>query len=250
MTDNKISSDLLRGHTDTMILRLLCEADRYGYEIVKLIAERSGGEYELKEATMCSSVRRLEADGDIEWYWGDESQGGRRPARRPGQGRKSELMNEEGVASTPGTSRAARALRRWAALGAGLGLLGGFPAADGNVTAYVDASGDLWMIADELDNGVRVVLVENLRRLVEEILAAREARHEASRTFAEFERSNGSLTVPEFPRKPPTAYVVQLLRLMREHGPRVVPLRTKLEETLATNLPAAIGSPRPKLLET
>lgn len=78
MGKNKITSDLLRGNTDTMILRLLSEADHYGYEIVKLIAERSGGEYELKEATMYSSVRRLEGDGDIEWYWGDESQGGRR----------------------------------------------------------------------------------------------------------------------------------------------------------------------------
>jgi DNA-binding PadR family transcriptional regulator len=78
MSENTLTSDLLRGHTDTMILRLLSEADRYGYEIVKLIAERSGGDYELKEATMYSSVRRLEADGDIEWYWGDESQGGRR----------------------------------------------------------------------------------------------------------------------------------------------------------------------------
>ena len=78
MSENKITSDLLRGHTDTMILRLLCQSDRYGYEIVKLIAGHSNGEYELKEATMYSSVRRLEADGDIEWYWGDESQGGRR----------------------------------------------------------------------------------------------------------------------------------------------------------------------------
>src|SRR5262249_18199840 len=78
MSENKLTSDLLHGHTDTMILRLLSEADRYGYEIVKLIAERSGGEYELKEATMYSSVRRLEVDGEIEWYWGDESQGGRR----------------------------------------------------------------------------------------------------------------------------------------------------------------------------
>ncbi len=78
MNENKITSDLLRGHTDTMILRLLSEADRYGYEIVKLITERSGGKYELNEATMYSSVRRLEAEGDIEWYWGDESQGGRR----------------------------------------------------------------------------------------------------------------------------------------------------------------------------
>jgi PadR family transcriptional regulator PadR len=78
MGANKITSDLLRGNTDTMILRLLAESDCYGYEIVKLIAERSRGEYELKEATMYSSVRRLEADGDITWYWGDESQGGRR----------------------------------------------------------------------------------------------------------------------------------------------------------------------------
>src|SRR3978361_747307 len=78
MSTSKVTSDLLRGHTDTMILRLLTESDRYGYEIVKLIAERSQGEYELKEATMYSSVRRLEADGDITWYWGDESQGGRR----------------------------------------------------------------------------------------------------------------------------------------------------------------------------
>jgi hypothetical protein len=59
MSENKITSDLLRGHTDTMILRLVCEADRYGYEIVKLIGERSGGEYELKEATMYSSVRPI-----------------------------------------------------------------------------------------------------------------------------------------------------------------------------------------------
>jgi PadR family transcriptional regulator PadR len=78
MTTSKITSDLLRGNTDTMVLRLLAESDRYGYEIVKLVADRSGGEYELKEATMYSSVRRLEAEGDITWYWGDESQGGRR----------------------------------------------------------------------------------------------------------------------------------------------------------------------------
>ena len=78
MSETEITSDLLRGHTDTMILRILSEADCYGYEIVKLISRRSGGEYELKEATMYSSVRRLEADGDIQSYWGDESQGGRR----------------------------------------------------------------------------------------------------------------------------------------------------------------------------
>jgi PadR family transcriptional regulator, regulatory protein PadR len=78
MIDNKLTSDLLRGHTDTMILRLLAEGDKYGYEITKLVHEHSGQEYELKEATMYSSLKRLEQDGHITSYWGDESQGGRR----------------------------------------------------------------------------------------------------------------------------------------------------------------------------
>jgi PadR family transcriptional regulator, regulatory protein PadR len=78
MTDNKISSDLLRGHTDTIILKLLMDGDKYGYEISKLIQTNSSSEYELKEATMYSSLKRLEADGSITSYWGDETQGGRR----------------------------------------------------------------------------------------------------------------------------------------------------------------------------
>jgi PadR family transcriptional regulator PadR len=78
MTDNKISSDLLRGHTDTIILKLLLSGDKYGYEISKLIHANSSGEYELKEATMYSSLKRLESDGNITSYWGDETQGGRR----------------------------------------------------------------------------------------------------------------------------------------------------------------------------
>ena len=78
MTENKISSDLLRGHTDTIILKLLMDGDKYGYEISKLIQTRSAKEYELKEATMYSSLKRLESDSCITSYWGDETQGGRR----------------------------------------------------------------------------------------------------------------------------------------------------------------------------
>ena len=78
MVDNKISSDLLRGHTDTIILKLLISGDKYGYEISKLIQLSSGGEYDLKEATMYSSLKRIESDGGITSYWGDETQGGRR----------------------------------------------------------------------------------------------------------------------------------------------------------------------------
>jgi len=78
MNDVKLSSDLLRGHTDTIILKLLISGDKYGYEIIKLVAELSKNDYELKEATMYSSLKRLEKDNYITSYWGDESQGGRR----------------------------------------------------------------------------------------------------------------------------------------------------------------------------
>lgn len=78
MIDKKISSDLLCGHTDTIILKFLTDGDKYGYEITKLVYELSDQQYELKEATMYSSLKRLEKDGHISSYWGDESQGGRR----------------------------------------------------------------------------------------------------------------------------------------------------------------------------
>ena len=78
MINKQITSDLLRGHTDTIVLGLLMSGDKYGYEIIKLISEKTHNAYELKEATMYSSLKRLEADGYIKAYWGTETQGGRR----------------------------------------------------------------------------------------------------------------------------------------------------------------------------
>ncbi len=78
MVNKQITSDLLRGHTDTIILNLLMAGDKYGYEITKLVYELSNQHYELKEATMYSSLKRLENDNHISSYWGDETQGGRR----------------------------------------------------------------------------------------------------------------------------------------------------------------------------
>ncbi|MCD7947702.1 MAG: PadR family transcriptional regulator [Oscillospiraceae bacterium] len=75
-----ISSDMIYGHTDSIILRNLLEGDNYGYEINRAILEKSAGRFELKEATLYTAFRRLEKDGYIRAYWGDEdsSGGGRR----------------------------------------------------------------------------------------------------------------------------------------------------------------------------
>ena len=72
------AADLLRGHTDTIVLGVLRRGDSYGFEIFRAIREATGGAYEIKEATLYASYRRLEKDGLVEAYWGDVTQGGRR----------------------------------------------------------------------------------------------------------------------------------------------------------------------------
>ncbi|WP_431836695.1 PadR family transcriptional regulator [Cellulomonas sp. Y8] len=72
------AADLLRGHTDTIVLGVLRRTDRYGFEVYKAIRDATGGQHEIKEATLYASFRRLARDGLVEAYWGDESQGGRR----------------------------------------------------------------------------------------------------------------------------------------------------------------------------
>jgi DNA-binding PadR family transcriptional regulator len=74
----KLSSDVLRGHTDTIVLNILLKGDAYGFEIYNTILERTGEQYELKETTLYSSYKRLEQEGCIRSYWGDETQGARR----------------------------------------------------------------------------------------------------------------------------------------------------------------------------
>lgn len=73
-----IASDLIRGHTESIILSHLSARDSYGYEINKSIQEKTSGRYELKEATLYSAFRRLEEAGCIKSYWGDEDKGARR----------------------------------------------------------------------------------------------------------------------------------------------------------------------------
>ena len=73
-----ITADLIRGHTEAIILARLLNEDSYGYQINKDIMELSGGEYELKEATLYTAFRRLEQAGYITAYWGNELSGARR----------------------------------------------------------------------------------------------------------------------------------------------------------------------------
>lgn len=78
MAARDAASDLIRGNIDAIILCSLSEGDNYGYEILKGIARASGGEYEMKEPSLYTSLKRLEGQGFVESYWGNETQGARR----------------------------------------------------------------------------------------------------------------------------------------------------------------------------
>lgn len=78
--NNSISSDLIRGHINTIILRALYERDKYGYEIMNDIEQKSHGQYSLKQPTLYSALKRLENQGYLKAYWKTDevSNGGRR----------------------------------------------------------------------------------------------------------------------------------------------------------------------------
>ena len=75
----EINKEVLKGHIDTLILSLLHRRDMYGYELAKIVREKSDDQFELKEGTLYLSLKRLEKNEWISSYWGDEQgPGGRR----------------------------------------------------------------------------------------------------------------------------------------------------------------------------
>lgn len=92
-----ISADLLRGHTDAIILAQLMGGDSYGYAINKRIQQRTGGAYGFKEATLYTAFKRLEGAGLIRSYWGEEGPGARRryySVTGPGRERWAQVRRE------------------------------------------------------------------------------------------------------------------------------------------------------------
>lgn len=67
-----------RGFVNNIILESLLSGDKYGYEIIKEVEDKSNGKIILKQPSLYSSLKRFEAKGYITSYWGDSDIGGRR----------------------------------------------------------------------------------------------------------------------------------------------------------------------------
>jgi cyclic beta-1,2-glucan synthetase len=87
--------------------------------------------------------------------------------------------------------------------------------------------GELWAWPSML----KLALIENLRRLAEELLAGRTARHAADLyvSGADDERGIGAL-----PAETDPAFIVQLLHRIREYGVRLAAVRAAVDDDLAS----------------
>lgn len=72
-----ISSDMIRGYVDVMILYFLMEKPSYAYELSRKIRQQTEEKYVLKETTLYSALNRLE-QADYVASYPDESSGKRR----------------------------------------------------------------------------------------------------------------------------------------------------------------------------
>src|SRR5688572_17787733 len=87
--------------------------------------------------------------------------------------------------------------------------------------------GELWAWPSML----KICLLANLAALSREILESRAGEAEADAYFARFE-TIGDEPLPPLPERPTTAFVLQVLRRMRELAPRVAELRVELDRRL------------------
>ena len=71
-------ANLLKGTVEPIILKLVAERAMYGYEIIKVINERTRGAFEWKEGTLYPCLHRLECAGCIQSQWHEADNGRKR----------------------------------------------------------------------------------------------------------------------------------------------------------------------------
>jgi PadR family transcriptional regulator len=97
MASPALARELKRGSTELLILALLEERDRHGYDLARLIDERSGGEISFHAASLYPTLYRMEDKDLIEGRWVEKpGQRRRRYYRLTAAGRRT-LVSQRNV---------------------------------------------------------------------------------------------------------------------------------------------------------
>ena len=82
MSTNRLEQELQRGSSELLVLALLEQQERYGYEISRLINERSQGAIVFHVTSLYPTLYRLERRGLIEGRWVEKAGQRRRRSYR------------------------------------------------------------------------------------------------------------------------------------------------------------------------
>jgi PadR family transcriptional regulator PadR len=97
---NALERELKRGSTELLILALLEERDRHGYDLARLIEQRSNGAISFNVASLYPTLYRMEDKELIEGRWVEKAgQRRRRYYRLTGSGKKT-LASQRSVWDT------------------------------------------------------------------------------------------------------------------------------------------------------
>ena len=73
-----VDANWLKGVVEPIVMRLVSERAMYGYEIIKIVNERTNGAFEWKEGTLYPCLHRMEIAGWIQSEWREAENGRRR----------------------------------------------------------------------------------------------------------------------------------------------------------------------------
>ena len=111
MADQQLTRELKRGSAELLILALLEEHERHGYDLAQQIERRSDGAISFHVASLYPTLYRLEDNGLIEGRW----------VEKAGQRRRRYY-----TLTAPGRKMLARQRGLWAEFVAGLESVTGF----------------------------------------------------------------------------------------------------------------------------
>ena len=64
----QIDKSLMAGSTTLLVLSLLSEGEKYGYQMIAELARRSDGTFQLREGTLYPILHALEKDGRVKSF--------------------------------------------------------------------------------------------------------------------------------------------------------------------------------------
>ena len=97
MSTNRLEQELKRGSAELLVLALLEQQERYGYEISRLINERSEGAIIFHVTSLYPTLYRLERKGLVEGRWVEKKGQRRRRSYRLTPGGRGVLPRQRSL---------------------------------------------------------------------------------------------------------------------------------------------------------